>query len=276
MGKAKKAYDNHEFIHSREGRNLRILAEYSYPESHFRKMGIKNTIIFFGSARTKSREEVQFELDKLNEIYNNAKASEKKEIKKSLEDLQLQLSLSKYYEEAYELSKKISEWSDKLPKAQQYHICTGGGGGIMEAANRGAHDAGSPTIGLNISLPFEQNPNKFVTPELNFEFHYFFMRKFWLVYPSHALIVFPGGFGTLDELFEILTLRQTKKMHKLRLIVLYSKEYWSKIINFDYLMEMGMIDKDSYDLFSFANTPEEAFKIIKSELSKKYHLKSWL
>ena len=140
----------------------------------------------------------------------------------------------------------------------------------MEAANRGAQETGMETIGFNISLPFEQEPNRYITPYLNFEFHYFFMRKFWLVYLSNCMVVFPGGFGTIDEMMEVLTLRQTKKLKKPRLIVLYGKEYWNRIINFDALVEEGMINQEDVDLLKFVDSPEEAFDYITTELSKQF------
>ncbi|MGC8957272.1 MAG: TIGR00730 family Rossman fold protein [Candidatus Kapaibacteriota bacterium] len=265
-----KAYDNKVFIHSNEGRIIRIMAEYLYPEQHFKKHGIKKTIIFFGSARVKPKEKYLEEIEQLRMKLASVSESNKLRIKKKIADLEHKIeTVAKFYEDAYNLSKLIAEWSKNLSPRNRFYICTGGGPGIMEAANKGAYDAGMKTIGLNISLPFEQEPNKYISKELNFEFHYFFMRKFWLVYPAQALIVFPGGYGTIDEMMEILTLRQTGKMKKPRLIVLYSSEYWKKVVNFDYLVEMGMIGKNDTKIFHFADTPEEAFAIIKRELNSK-------
>ena len=272
LNKAKKAYDNKTFIHSRDGRILRILAEYSYPESHLRRNNVRKTVIFFGSARIRQKQEVETEIAELNSSLITKNDQEKSKALEKLDKLKIMLDLSVYYEDAYILAKKIALWTSTFPKSKKYFICTGGGGGIMEAANKGAFDAGCKNVGLNISLPYEQNPNPYITHDLNFEFHYFFMRKFWLVYPAHALIVFPGGFGTLDELTEILTLRQTKKMHKPRMILLYSKQYWSKVLDFDFLIKMGMIDEDSFSLFHFADTPDEAFEIISTELLKNENL----
>ncbi|MBZ5605028.1 MAG: LOG family protein, partial [Acidobacteriia bacterium] len=191
------AYKNEKFLDTPDARSLRILSEYLYPLSHFRKEKILDTIVFFGSARTAE---------------NGPNA--------------------RYYGEARELARRVTEWSNNLANsARRFVVCSGGGPGIMEAANRGAHDAGGKNVGLNIGLPFEQRPNPFITPELCFEFHYFFMRKFWFAYLAKALIVFPGGFGTLDELTEILTLVQTQKLMKKIVVVLYGTTYWKEIIN---------------------------------------------
>lgn len=263
-----KAYDNKVFIHSNEGRIIRIMAEYLYPEQHFKKYGIKKTIIFFGSARIKPKEEYLEEIEQLKSKLEKVSESNKKQIQRKIADLEHKIkTVAKYYDEAYTLSKMIAEWSKSLAPRNRFYVCTGGGPGIMEAANKGAHDAGMKTIGLNISLPFEQEPNRYISKELNFEFHYFFMRKFWLVYLAQALIVFPGGYGTIDEMMEILTLRQTGKMKKPRLIILYSSDYWNKVINFDYLVEMGTIGKNDTKIFFFADTPEEAFEILQRELN---------
>lgn len=262
-----KAYDNKVFIHSNEGRIIRIMAEYLYPEQHLKKHGIKKTIIFFGSARVNPKEQYLAEIEQLKGKLTVVSERDKQQIKKKIADLEHKIStVAQFYEDAYTLSKMIAEWSKTLPPRSRFYICSGGGPGIMEAANKGAHDAGMKTIGLNISLPFEQEPNPYITKELNFEFHYFFMRKFWLVYPAQALIVFPGGYGTIDEMMEILTLRQTGKMKKPRLIILYSSNYWKKVVNFDYLIEMGMIGKNDTKIFNFADTPQEAFDIIIREL----------
>ncbi len=262
-----KAYDNKVFIHSNEGRIIRIIAEYLYPEQHLKKHGVKKTIIFFGSARVKSTEQYQNEIAELKSKLTVVSDIDKTRIRNKIKELEHKLNtVAKYYEDAYRLAKLIAEWSGNFSPRNRFYICTGGGPGIMEAANKGAHDAGMKTIGLNISLPFEQEPNEYITKELNFEFHYFFMRKFWLVYPAQALIVFPGGYGTIDEMMEILTLRQTGKMKKPRLIILYSSQYWKKVINFEFLIEMGMIGKNDTKIFYFADTPEEAFEIIQKQL----------
>ena len=238
--RALKGYDNFEFIHSKDGRVIRLLAEYLYPKQVLDKNNVKKGIIFFGSARVKPNDK----------NWDNAD----------------------YYKGARKLAYLLTEWSNTLPKEKSFNIVTGGGPGIMEAANRGSYDAGRKSVGLNISLPFEQMPNPYISEVLNFEFHYFFMRKFWFVYLANAMVVFPGGFGTLDELMEILTLRQTKKVTKPLPIILYGEKYWKKLINFDFLIDMGMINKEDIELFSFANSPEEAFKKLKTELTKIHKL----
>lgn len=266
-----KAYDNRSFIHSSDGRIIRIIAEYLYPEQRFRRQGIKKTIIFFGSARLQPKEKYLEEIKELEAKLPGVSEYNKAKIKRKIHELRTRMeSIARYYHDAYELAKMIGEWSKKFNPRNTFYVCTGGGPGIMEAANRGAHEAGVKTIGLNISLPFEQLPNPFITKELNFEFHYFFMRKFWLVYPSQVLIVFPGGFGTIDEMMEILTLRQTGKLKTPRLIILYSSDYWQKVINFDFLVEMGMISRGDLKIFHFANSPNEAFDLIRKYLDPDY------
>ena len=204
--------------------------------SHFRDEKVQDTVVFFGSAR-----------------------------------LQESGPLGRYYQEARELAKLVTQWSDGLPHgSQRFIVCTGGGPGIMEAANRGALDAGGKSIGLNIGLPFEQYPNPYITPELSFEFHYFFMRKFWFAYPAKAMVVFPGGFGTLDEFFEMLTLMQTRKIENKIVLVLYGDEYWKKVINFDALVEFGTIGAEDLALFSHANTPEQALQLLRDGLENYY------
>lgn len=190
--------------------------------------------------------------------------------KNKLKHIHRQMEMSRYYDEAADLSYRITKWSLKHQPPHRFVVCSGGGPGIMEAANLGAKKAGGKSIGLNISLPFEQRPNQHITDELSFEFHYFFMRKFWFAYLAKALVIFPGGYGTLDELFEILTLVQTTKIRKKMPVVIYDKKYWQKIINFNGLVESGMIDESDLRLFKFAETVDEAFEYIKSELSKHY------
>ncbi len=270
--KAPKAYDNRDFIHSRAGREIRLLAEYEYPRQHFEKNGINKTIIFFGSARIPSDELYQEEVEFLRAKLKVASDEEKKELQYNIDKLALKKEIPQYYEDAVIIAEHIAEWSHKLPKRKRFYVCTGGGPGIMEAANRGAFNKKAPTVGLNISLPFEQFPNQFISPNLNFEFHYFFMRKFWFVYLAQALIVFPGGFGTMDELFEILTLRQTGKVTKPMPIILYSEKFWKNVVNFEYLADTGMISRSDLDLFRFASTPEEAFDYLKTELEKIHNI----
>jgi uncharacterized protein (TIGR00730 family) len=246
LEKSKKAYDNVEFLHSSAGREIRLLSEYQHPLNYFTKHNIKGAIIFFGSAR----------------IHPN-KDFDENNIVNTTEDTISSNNVSQYYSDAYQVSKLTTEWLETLPKEKKYLICTGGGPGIMEAANRGSYFSNRPSIGLNISLPHEQMPNIFIDPEYNFEFHYFFMRKFWFVYMARLIVVFPGGFGTLDELMEILTLKQTRKISHPIPIILYSENFWKKLINFEMLIEYGLISSDDMNLFKFANTPEETVKLIK-------------
>jgi hypothetical protein len=262
----KKAYDDKSFLHSRGGRILRIASEYLYPEQQLKKMGIKRTVIFFGSARISSPEIVQKKIDKLLKKSNNLLDEEKNTTDIELRRLKKQLALSVYYSDAQKIAYELTKWSQMQPKSEQIHIGSGGGPGIMEAANRGANEAGGMTIGLNISLPFEQESNPYIHPDLNFEFHYFFMRKFWFVYLSQVMIVFPGGFGTIDEMMEIMTLKQTKKMRKPRLIILYSENWWKNVINFDFLVENEVISKSDLELFRFVNTPEEVIELTINDL----------
>jgi uncharacterized protein (TIGR00730 family) len=230
------AYKNEEFVDSPDARAIRILSEYLQPLSHFREERIQDTIVFFGSARI-------------------------------TEDG----SLGRYYKEARELARLLTEWSEGLPdQTGRFVVCTGGGPGIMEAANRGANDAGGKTIGLNIGLPFEQFPNPYITPDLSFEFHYFFMRKFWFAYLAKALVVFPGGFGTLDELMEVLTLAQTEKLESKIIIVLYGTQFWKEVINFEALVKHGVISPEDLNLFSFADDPQTALMLLQDGLTKYY------
>ena len=231
-----RAYRDEAFMDTTDARPIRILSEYLHPLSHFRDQKIHDTIVFFGSART-------FEAS----------------------------SMGRYYRDARSLAAKVTRWSDGLGgSTRRFVVATGGGPGIMEAANRGAADVGGKTIGLNIGLPFEQRPNPFITPELNFEFHYFFMRKFWFAYLAKALVVFPGGFGTLDELTEILTLVQTQKLHKKMVIVLYGTSFWKEILNFDALVKYGVISDTDLDLFQFADDVDTALKIVTDGLTELY------
>ncbi len=262
--KPPKAYQNQEFISSSDARVIRILAEYLEPQARFKKHKIMDTIVFFGSARLKSRKDALAELNKFKSL--NPKTPG---FAKELRQAQKMLEMSKYYEDAVELSRRLTEWSMNLEtSANRFIICTGGGPGIMEAANKGARKAGGYSIGLNISIPFEQFVNNYVTKELSFEFHYFFMRKFWFAYLSKALIVFPGGFGTMDEFFEILTLIQTEKIRKKLALVVYDEKYWKSVINFDMLIEHGVISETDMDLFYFCNDVDSAFKTIATHLEK--------
>lgn len=252
------AFDNHEYLHSREGRIIRVMAEFSYPRHKFVAEGIQDTIVFFGSARLQSPKAAKANL--------KAVSAQKKVSPAELNRAKHAVELSKYYDAAVELSKRFSLWAKS--RAQTFAMCSGGGPGIMEAANKGAALANAPSIGLNIRLPFEQHPNPYISDSLNFEFHYFFIRKFWFLYLAKALLVFPGGFGTLDEMMEILTLIQTKKVGKKLPVILYGSTFWKKVINFDYLIESGMISPDDLKLFKFCDDIEEAYQYIVGHLDK--------
>jgi uncharacterized protein (TIGR00730 family) len=264
--KPKKAYENEEFLNSADGRALRILGEYLHPKSKFRNHKIMDTIVFFGSARLISKRDALADYKVINKM--NPKSSG---FAQKLRQSQLMVDMSRYYEDAVELSHRLTEWSLNLDTtANRFIVCTGGGPGIMEAANRGAKKAGGYSIGLNISIPFEQFVNKYVTPDLSFEFHYFFMRKFWFAYLSKALIIFPGGFGTMDECFEVLTLVQTEKIKKKLLVVIYDEKYWKSIINFDVLLEKGMISESDLKLLNFCSSVDEVFDKVVRHLEKHY------
>src|SRR5271165_2640828 len=258
------AYENKKFLNGPDGRILRILAEYQEPLSKFRRERIQDTIVFFGSARFRSQEAAQAEV----KDSRNA-GSESPEAQERIRRAEKNLEMSQYYEDARRLAFLISKWTQTIAQPRhRFVVCTGGGPGIMEAANRGASEAGSKTIGLNIHLPFEQVPNPYITPELNFEFHYFFMRKLWFAYLAKALVVFPGGFGTFDEMFEVLTLAQTEKLAKHICVVVYGKAYWDKVVNFQALVDAGTIYPKDLDLIHWANTPEEAFEFLRADLEQ--------
>ncbi len=261
-----KAYQNEEFLKSPAARTIRILSEFYEPKDRFEKNKVLDTIVFFGSARIISEKESKKFLNKVKREYAG-----KRNFKQKIKEAERLLNNSRYYEEAVELSRRLTEWSKEISNGgSRFIICSGGGPGIMEAANKGAKLAGGKSIGLNISIPYEQFVNKYVDPELSFEFHYFFMRKFWFAYLAKALVVFPGGFGTLDELMELLTLTQTGKIKKKMKIVVYGKEYWSKVINFDALVEAGTVSKKDLKLFDFVESVDEAFNLITEHFDKYY------
>ena len=270
--KAPKAYENPGFLNSPGGRNIRILTEYMEPFERFRKYRIKHTIVFFGSARIMPRKNAKANLLEIKSSIKKS-AGRNKKLEEQLKIAETNFEMSKYYEDTVELAYLMTKWAKSLKKPNKFIVCSGGGPGIMEAANKGASKAKGFSMGLNISLPFEQYPNKYISPELNFEFHYFFMRKFWFAYLAKALVIMPGGFGTLDELMEILTLVQTEKLHKKISVVIYGKEFWDKIIDLGKLAELQMISKEDLKLFKFVNTPEEAFEYLKKELIRNYVIK---
>jgi uncharacterized protein (TIGR00730 family) len=224
-------YLDEDFLESEEGRSIRILAEYLHPLRNLQIQDVHSTIVFFGSARIKPDG-----------------------------------PFGKYYESAKDLARRLADWSKTVDGGNQFIICTGGGPGIMEAANRGASEAEARTMGLNIGLPYEQRPNSFISPDLQFDFRYFFMRKLWFAHLARALVVFPGGFGTLDELFEVLTLLQTKKISRKIPIVLYGSSFWKQLVNFDFLVDQGFIKREDMDLFHLSDAVEDAFQYLKSKL----------
>jgi hypothetical protein len=264
------AYRSERFLESGDARTLRIVAEYLEPQARLRRAGVQNTVVFFGSARIQSQEEAQSRLRDLESQRGTNGASPA-----ALKAARTAVQMSRYYEEARRLAKLVTEWSLSLKNGSHFLVvCSGGGPGIMEAANRGAHEAGGISIGLNIKLPLEQSPNPYITPHLSFLFRYFFMRKLWFAQPSKALVVFPGGFGTMDEMFEFLTLTQTHKLGHRASILLYGSKYWKKLINFDLMIETGTVDEEDLKLFHFADTPQEAFGILKKQLSHELGLRT--
>ena len=279
LEQAPLAYENDDFIEGPDGRILRIMAEYQEPMARFRRERIQDTVVFFGSARFAALDVVEHKTELLANTGSAEKAPEHEQPAASPEspdatDLQRKraetaVEMARYYEDARRLAYLLTEWAKALPGERGRFVVTSGGGpGIMEAANRGAFEAGGPTIGLNIALPFEQRPNPYVTPALNFQFHYFFMRKFWFAYLAKALVVFPGGFGTLDEMFELLTLAQTHKLGKAMTILIYGSAYWKGVIDLNLLAEKGAIASKDRELFRFADTVEDAFELLRAGLEQ--------
>ncbi len=266
------AYENRPFLESPDGRILRILAEYAEPLARFRRERIQDTVVFFGSARFHSRSQAEHELEILERPGSRTPAPPDQQ--ERLRQARAAVEMARFYEDARRLAYLLTKWAMDIPsKRHRFVVTSGGGPGIMEAANLGAHEAGGKTVGLNIRLPYEQMANRYITPSLNFEFHYFFMRKYWFAYLAKALVIFPGGFGTMDELFEILTLAQTEKLAKKILVLIYGREYWNRVINLDALVEAGTIAATDKDLFRMADTPEEAFEKLRDGLTK-FHLQA--
>lgn len=283
LAAAPLAYENPAFLNGPDGRLIRIVAEYMEPLARFRREHIQDTVVFFGSARFRGREEADHELELLDNTGSRHAAPSEEQPARIRDiaagkatDLQRKravaaVAMARYYEDARRLAQMLTRWAAKIPSRRHRFVVTSGGGpGIMEAANRGAHEAGGKTIGMNIRLPFEQSPNPYITPSLNFEFHYFFMRKLWFAYLAKALVVFPGGFGTLDEMFEILTLAQTHKLAKKITVVVYGSDYWKKVFNLDALVDTGAISPKDIELFQYADTPESAFEFLRSGLTENY------
>jgi uncharacterized protein (TIGR00730 family) len=251
--KVTKAYDNREFLHGRSARHLRVLAEFIEPEERLRKHNIYNTIVFFGSS---------ISVD--NRIFKKQTPGKKVVPEKAIR-------VSNAHESCIELARRITAWSRKIKDpAKRFYVCSGGGAGIMGAANKGAKLAGGKSIGFNITLPHEQLLNPHITPELRFNFHYFFIRKFWFLYYAKALIGFPGGFGTMDEVFELLTLLQTGKIGKRVPVVLFDSTFWNEVINFKALQEYGVIRPVDLRLFKIIDDVDEAFEYITGQLKKLY------
>ena len=283
LERAPLAYENPTFLNSADGRLIRILAEYTEPLARFRREQIQDTVVFFGSARFRGKDETDQALELLDKPGASKPAPSAEQpasipdiVEGKATDLQRKravaaVEMARYYEDARRLAFMLTQWARSVPSRRHRFVVTSGGGpGIMEAANRGAHEAGGKTIGLNIRLPFEQTPNPYITPSLNFEFHYFFMRKLWFAYLSKALVVFPGGFGTIDEMFEILTLTQTEKLAKKITVVVYGSDYWKKVFNIQALVDTGAISPKDVELFHYADTPEDAFEILKQGLTENY------
>jgi uncharacterized protein (TIGR00730 family) len=268
--KTSKAYNNLEFLNSPDARLIRILAEYLEPARRFRQYRIQDTIVFFGSARIKSREVAQAEVRQLEE-----KMAQLEAVPQEMQDrftlAKSELEMSQYYEDAVEIARMLTEWSKSLKGSKhRFLICSGGGPGIMEAANKGAALARGISIGLNIEIPFEQAANPYISRELSLDFHYFFMRKFWFVYLAKALVIFPGGFGTMDELMEVLTLLQTNKLHKPMPVLIYGSRYWNEVINLQAMVKWGTISPQDVNLLHFADTPAEAFEYLRTQLEQLY------
>jgi uncharacterized protein (TIGR00730 family) len=262
----KLAYRDSRFTESPAARPLRILAEYFDPLKRLRQENVGDTIVMFGSARILPHDRA---LARLQQLQGNRKARKNPTHRAHIRQARANLGMSRYYEEARELANRITAWSMSLGEhPRRFVICSGGGPGIMEAANRGASEAGGSTIGLSIQLPHEQRPNRYITPELNFCFHYFFMRKLWFAQLAKALIVFPGGFGTMDELWEMLTLLQTGKLAQHHLILIYGRQYWDKVLNWKTMVRAGTISEKEYGVLQFADTVDDAFARIRGWLEK--------
>src|SRR5580692_3573189 len=263
------AYRDALFMESIAARPVRILTEYLDPLVRLRREEVGDTIVIFGSARIVGRDRALAHLRRLKSL----KGKQTPRRRLALRDARAALSMSRYYEEARELARRITAWSLTLGEhPRRFVICSGGGPGIMEAANRGAAEAGGKTVGLSIELPHEQWPNPYISPGLNFQFHYFFMRKLWFAQLAKALIVFPGGFGTMDELWEMLTLMQTGKLQRRNLILIYGRKYWDRVLDWKHMLRCGTINQHEYGLLQFADTVDQAFERVRKDLEM-HHMK---
>ena len=268
---ATNSFYDHKFMGSPAARPARIMCEYLEPADRFRRLNIKNTIVFFGSARIQSMEDALRREAEIQTRVASASREKRRALEDALEAAKRNVVMSRYYEDAEALSRKLTAWSHSNHRpAQRFYVCSGGGPGIMEAANRGACAAGGRSIGLNITLPREQEPNPYQSEELSIHIHYFFMRKFWFVYLAKAMVVFPGGFGTMDEMFELLTIVQTEKTTKYMPIILYGSDYWNEVINFKALAKWGMIDPSDLERFRFMDDVDETYRYLKRELTRLY------
>jgi len=270
----KAPHEDHKFLSSTPARPIRILAEYLHPLTQLKKEGIGDTIVMFGSARVDSHETAAARTTRLKQEKTGKMSAKKLQNHRwALREAKSALEMSRYYEEARQLSHRLTTWALSLgPRPRRFVMCSGGGPGIMEAANRGAYEAGGKSVGLSIELPHEQFANPYISPELSFNFHYFFMRKLWFAQIAKALIVFPGGFGTMDELWEMMTLSQTGKMPKHTLILIYGRKYWDEVLNLKAMVRWGTISRSDFDQLQFADNVDEAFEAIRSGLEK-YHMK---
>jgi len=266
-----KAYKNLDFLNSVSARNIRVLCEMTEPGLRFAEENVEDTIVLFGSARIRPMQVAEKQLATVEATIEDPNHLSFEE-KRSLHAAKCAVQSAPYYDAAVQLSESLTRWSMSLPGAHQdrFLICSGGGPGIMEAANRGAHNAGGKSVGLGISLPFEQGVNDYIPEDLKFEFHYFFVRKYWFVLLAKALVAFPGGFGTMDELFETLTLVQTKKIEKVPPIVLYGKKFWDSVVNFEALVDWGTISPEDLDLIKIVDSVEEAHDYIVESLTERF------
>jgi uncharacterized protein (TIGR00730 family) len=271
----KAPHEDRAFMASTPARPIRILGEYLHPLVQLKKEGIGDTIVMFGSARIDSRDSALERYTRLKNTKTGRMSGPNHKVHRTaLREAKSALEMSRYYEEARQLSRKLTTWALSLgPRPRRFVVCSGGGPGIMEAANRGAYEAGGKSIGLSIELPHEQFANPYISPELSFNFHYFFMRKLWFAQTAKALIVFPGGFGTMDELWEMMTLSQTGKMAKHTLILIYGRKYWNDVLNLKAMVRWGTINQVEYDLLQYADNVEEAFELIRAGLEK-YHMQA--